>query len=767
MHRVIWLASLPQLFAFSGDGGRALVAPKSEFSKISCFFSGVTFDACCSLTASAVVRHRCWSSHLFTFSLCCQLVPWFDHDKSLPLPSHPVIPVRLVSIGLDSGRMEDVLCIYQGAQDSEKYGRGHPSAVMSRATYQLFRWFECFADQQSRWDGLRYVEFGAGLGALGVMAALNGAYVMLVLHHDEPSWPIEMNVAHNLPITLWHRVKICKLKWKDSSLRQSLKTLARCEGSTSELPQAYDIVVHAMSLATSSAPLLDRSLLKLLRAATACGGRVILHCFCTETVYAHVLEPIVDGYLVRTGLWYDEAMTAHGGPPLMEFEALGACPADQQNSRALRRGLACVNTTRIPFKKRIHTPWNCDYTALELEVKQVPLDIPSKERDIVKPMLEAVWTSPNVSEPVRRPSVATCITGLERTLLSFPVVSTYREHVLKPLEWNGYNVDTFMSIVDSNNHTDLSSKITQVYHPKRLTIHQDDVYWVPIPPHCRPNDFGRSNDRVLLQFHAIRHCYRQVESVEQKRGVAYTWVYRLRSDTVYFNDLVPEAGLTHDFVYVPLGGMMIGTTKCMNDQLFVCPRALCRPYFNLLEIWESPHCTLSPGGELCPVGSTWANFTGDDETPVVWPVDGISVPNGLTGPPDADFVLPAVPQRICYNTEDPRTDPRLEHRDVPDSHGRGWHNVKLSRKVDAQWYFFARYGGSAPCSNGQSTEDCCGRIREVEWSYVIARTGGKMACKSWLHDLWPLGQRSRTLLSRCRETLRSWRAREFSGEVDS
>jgi hypothetical protein len=37
--------------------------------------------------------------------------------------------------------------------------------------------------------------------------------------------------------------------------------------------------------------------------------------------------------------------------------------------------------------------------------------------------------------------------------------------------------------------------------------------------------------------------------------------------------------------------------RCMNDQLFLCPRLLCRPYFRLLELFDSPFC-VSPHAPL-------------------------------------------------------------------------------------------------------------------------------------------------------------------------
>ena len=141
--------------------------------------------------------------------------------------------------------------------------------------------------------------------------------------------------------------------------------------------------------------------------------------------------------------------------------------------------------------------------------------------------------------------------------------------------------------------------------------------------------------------------------------------------------------------------------------IFVCPRALCRPYFELIELWTNKHCvpaswshvvaserwgwaaavSLSPEGRTTlPAGNIFADARSGS-------------PNGQHGPPDVPYWLPPLPSRI-----------------------------------DSHWYFYARYNDGRPCTtrpHGSTVEPtrCCGLVAELLWPYAIARQ-----CK-FDHDL--------------------------------
>eukprot|EP00966_Prymnesium_polylepis_P235154 5439242-Prymnesium_polylepis.1 len=126
-----------------------------------------------------------------------------------------------------------------------------------------------------------------------------------------------------------------------------------------------------------------------------------------------------------------------------------------------------------------------------------------------------------------------------------------------------------------------------------------------------------------------------------------------------------------------MGPAMTGIT-CMNDHVFVCPRALCRSYFSLLEVFQSEHCV--------PV----VNASQHTGLSTIFAAEGHSgrlVPNGVHGPPASPFVVPSAPQT--------------------------W--------FTAQWYVFARFTAAGRvCRAAEAPESCCGAIREIEWWYTLA-----------------------------------------------
>lgn len=151
----------------------------------------------------------------------------------------------------------------------------------------------------------------------------------------------------------------------------------------------------------------------------------------------------------------------------------------------------------------------------------------------------------------------------------------------------------------SYNHTLLREAIRDAYAAEAVTA------LAPRSPNyrCPPPELSRSTSRfsfgttdVLIQFVAIRRCYAMLVAAEQRRGQQYAYVMRLRTDILYMEDM-PIAAILKERgeqqVFVPQFGMgpPQRSNRCLNDHLFVCPRRMCRPLFELLEIFENPYCT--------------------------------------------------------------------------------------------------------------------------------------------------------------------------------
>ena len=163
---------------------------------------------------------------------------------------------------------------------------------------------------------------------------------------------------------------------------------------------------------------------------------------------------------------------------------------------------------------------------------------------------------------------------------------------------------------------------------------------------------------------------------------------RLRSDLVLLAPVplvyCPALAASSN-VYVPVGGMTADPAyRCMNDQVLLCPRQLCRSYYKLLELFTSP---------LCNATAIWdpsrSIFASSSQTP-----------NGQLSAPPTPYVLP-----------------------LPVRGGR-------LHVMGAQWYYFARYvqWPGLPCADGERDVQCCGAIREMWWPYAIWRYNGNFEC---------------------------------------
>mgnify|MGYP006974803462 CR=1 FL=1 len=119
---------------------------------------------------------------------------------------------------------------------------------------------------------------------------------------------------------------------------------------------------------------------------------------------------------------------------------------------------------------------------------------------------------------------------------------------------------------------------------------------------------------------------------------------------------------------------------CANDMIFVCPRALCRPYFELLELWTSPHCTPASWPQVAPserwgvAAAVGINAKGRAVLPArtIFADERTGAPNGMSGPPTEPYWLPPKPKKMDVHyyfyarySDGEYIEPRSQVRQVP------------------------------------------------------------------------------------------------------
>eukprot|EP00929_Paragymnodinium_shiwhaense_P079244 TRINITY_DN41241_c0_g1_i3.p1 TRINITY_DN41241_c0_g1~~TRINITY_DN41241_c0_g1_i3.p1 ORF type:complete len:758 (-),score=117.89 TRINITY_DN41241_c0_g1_i3:234-2507(-) len=723
-----------------------------------CLWQGYTWKVCCDRKVwGAKGNPECWAHGIgYSYERCCQLAQWNNHELALPLAD------RSLSIATAPRLRETVgqLCIYQG-------NRSAVWEFLWQTSYQLLRWFDCYADQPPQaWINQRFLVVGDPLGTAAIMAALNGAFVTLV-HAFDNSGLIEHNLIENLPMNYWHRVRLCKLDLASGTLETSwLATLSTCEGLAALPPGdhssggsnvKYDIVVGVGSASNEDV----RPLLDLVHAVSHSGTLVYLNIFRTaksnEKFYTTLDTPWMAELKARfhmDGVWLDRGVTAYGESLLVLYRRNdGRSDKVYDPLKRIRHGTACRNHSlhwkRVAEGKRGTLKFfksDCKKTYV-LPTSRLPQEPDNSSRP-----LSSFVAGPKAADQAGRAtpqSVGICVTGLERTLLSTPVVSTFHRHVTGALHWARYESEVMMSIIDSSKADGIRKRIEEAYRPVALKLLDAKA----LEPRCG-KDFqvSHENRKVLLQWYGIGVCYGMVEEQEKKRGKQYTWLYRLRSDVVYFVDFLPETHLginSTENVYVPSGGMSNWTNfKCMNDHMIFCPRHLCRPYFTLLEVFESPHCVAASKSKVPNPGP---EASCENRTAIV--------PAGFDGPPTEDYCLSAIPQGFHEDNRD------KWQWDAPKINKSSNDTLFFfyARKTTAQWYVVARYGGGLPCAPLQRAAHCCGLIREVDWAYSIARVKNRtIECQQRLSEAWHIAKRFENIryMEACKELQTAWRAEE-------
>ena len=225
----------------------------------------------------------------------------------------------------------------------------------------------------------------------------------------------------------------------------------------------------------------------------------------------------------------------------------------------------------------------------------------------------------------RSAAVGVCINGLIRTIASHAVATTFREHIVTSLARQDFEVETHVHLVGGHcgcppsHFYSMLNGVPNLLNGKcpceRSLSRGDEISqrkaiatrYTPVSISFQPDNWcascvglpdGRNasfqppyahtgDPRSLPQFVTAAACFDAIEKREFVTKRQYTWIVRLRSDLVFYNDLRLE-GLSRDHVYIPAAGMSEQLhVLCNNDQAFICPRSLCSPYFRHLELLKS------------------------------------------------------------------------------------------------------------------------------------------------------------------------------------
>jgi hypothetical protein len=221
---------------------------------------------------------------------------------------------------------------------------------------------------------------------------------------------------------------------------------------------------------------------------------------------------------------------------------------------------------------------------------------------LVVPLAHAVKaTASKSSLQVDAPSsVALAITGTFRTLLASPVTQSYQRR-LNP------NLTAGVHIVIAGDVTSgREALLRTTYNPRTyrtmVKLGLDDELNLTCTQGNVTSTKPHHEKAALLQWYGIREVYHDIEQYESTADATYDWIIRLRTDLVFFETLDRHflGALSYQHVHFPAGGMSSEyEDRWTNDHYFLCPRHLCRAYFELAELWTSPFC--DPEGKA-PVG---------------------------------------------------------------------------------------------------------------------------------------------------------------------
>ncbi|CAJ1335717.1 unnamed protein product [Effrenium voratum] len=273
-------------------------------AKVACFDRYFTWNWCCPANFGPQGNARCWNGE-FNYDFCCKLAAWNQHDADIPYLFSTSLRVefQLQNSSTDLVLQQHAMPGRSASDMVQALGQHWAAGFLWTGSYQLLRWFECDADLQTSWARREYIEFGGGVGASSIAAALKGAQVTVV--DAFVSRTLLQNLQENLPPALWPRIAICQMNWT-KALPQNLAHLRACLRQSRARPPElkFDLIACGTSLYGAG------YLVPLMKAISKPRTRVLLAPSVSLPKYMELWGRITARYFERTTVRSDVGLTS-------------------------------------------------------------------------------------------------------------------------------------------------------------------------------------------------------------------------------------------------------------------------------------------------------------------------------------------------------------------------------------------------------------------------------------------------------------------------
>ena len=183
---------------------------------------------------------------------------------------------------------------------------------------------------------------------------------------------------------------------------------------------------------------------------------------------------------------------------------------------------------------------------------------------------------------------------MARSLVYPAVWDSVKTRLLTPLHRAGYDISVFTVLsagdrVSASRHkeelfSDVKVDEINQYVQPTASINAQEEEGTLINKACilKPNWYlmkhQDSLERWAGQWKKVEQCYQLIEQAERARGESFSYLVRLRSDSIFlYQDVVPGEVFRANTLVVPRG---ITNRNILNDHLSFCARSTCAAYFS-------------------------------------------------------------------------------------------------------------------------------------------------------------------------------------------